>query len=102
MTTGLAQTQDALTQTIQGFGYATLVDFAREQARSILLQKIAYYQGRIDFFEQKYGLRFDQFINGFSQIRTYSLLEKEDDSLSWETALDVVKSYQADLIALNR
>ena len=93
---------DVLTQTIQGLGYASLEDFAREQAKSILQQKIAYYQSRIDFFEQKYGLDFAQFSDQFAHIRPYSILEKEDDSLLWETAIDVLHAYQKDVLALNQ
>ncbi len=102
MATIAANTDDILTQTIQGLGYATLVDFAREQAKSILQQKVAYYQSRIDLFEQKYGLDFSQFCEQFGQIKSYSTIEKEDDSLLWETSLDVVNAYQHDLLALNQ
>ncbi|WP_425290856.1 hypothetical protein [Spirosoma linguale] len=101
MATKTANT-DTLTQTIQGLGYASLVDFAREQARSILLQKIAYNQGRIDFFEQKYGLTFTQFCEQFEQIKSHSTLEKEDDSLIWETSIDVLHAYQNDVLSLNQ
>ncbi|MGA0559061.1 hypothetical protein ACO2Q8_20560 [Larkinella sp. VNQ87] len=97
-----AGNNDVLIQTIQGLGYASLVDFAREQARSILEQKIAYYQSRVDFFQQKYGFDFDQFSQQFDQIKPYSMLEKEDDSMQWETALDVVRAYRNDLLALNQ
>lgn len=97
----LTDRTDVLTRTIQGLGYATVVDFAREQTKGILLQKIAYYQSRVDFFEQKYGLTFDQFSDQFDQLKAFSIIEKEDDSLRWETAIDVLSAYQADLLALN-
>ena len=101
MTTPVAAT-DVLTQTIQGVGYASLIDFAREQTRSIVQQKIAYQQSRIDFFEQKYGLTFGQFCEQFGQIKPYTRLEKENDSLVWETAIDVVQAYRNDLMALTQ
>lgn len=96
------ENNDVLLQTIRGLGYLSLVDFAREQAKGILEQKIAYYQSRIDFFEQKYGLDFVHFGEQFEQLKPYSVLEKEDDSLRWETALDVVNSYRNELLALNQ
>lgn len=98
----LTANPDALTQTILGLGYTSVVDFAREQTKSILQQKIAYYQSRIDFFEQKCGLLFAQFCEQFGQIRTHSALEKEDDSLLWETAIDAVNAYQTDVVAFNQ
>jgi negative regulator of sigma E activity len=98
----LAANTDILTQTIQGLGYASVVDFAREQTKSILQQKIAYYQSRIDFFEQKYGLNFAQFGEQFAQLKSHSILEKEDDSLIWETSIDAVDAYCNDLLALNQ
>lgn len=101
MTTISAET-DILTQIIQGLGYTSLIDFAREQTKGILQQKIAYYQSRVDFFEQKYGLSFGQFCEQFDQIRPYSLLEKENDSLLWETAIDVIDAYKTDALALNQ
>lgn len=93
---------DVLTQTIQGLGYASVVDFAREQTKGILQQKIAYYQSRIDFFEQKYGLNFTEFCEQFEHIKPHTILEKEDDSIGWETAIDVVNAYHKDLLALNQ
>lgn len=92
---------EILSQTVQGWGYANIDVFAKEQAKSILQQKIAYYQSRIDFFEQKYGLNFSEFCDKFSSIKKHSITEKEDDSMIWETSLDVVESYKKDLMALS-
>jgi hypothetical protein len=92
---------ETLSQTVQGWGYANVEVFAKEQAKNILQQKIAYYQSRIDFFEQKYALKFTEFCDKFSSIKNHGVIEKEDDSMVWETALDVVESYKRDLIALS-
>ena len=92
---------EILSQTVQGWGYANVDVFAKEQAKNILQQKIAYYQSRIDFFEQKYALKFIEFCDEFSSIKNHSITEKEDDSIIWETSLDVVESYEKDLIALS-
>ena len=96
----LAEGQSVLDRTVQSWGYSTVHDFAREQAISILQQKIAYYQSQIDLFEQKYGLDFENFCQQFDLIQHHHLFEKEDDSLRWETALDVLKSYQSELFLL--
>ena len=91
---------EILNQTVQGWGYANVDVFAKEQAKNILQQKIAYYQSRIDFFEQKYALKFTDFYDKFSSINNHSVIKKEDDSIIWETSLDVVESYKKDLMAL--
>ena len=90
----------ALGRTVQSLGYASIQDFAREQARSLIQQNMAYYQARIDLFEQKYGLDFQQFVEQFDSLGKYSIIEKEDDSMLWETAIDVVSAYRADLEAI--
>lgn len=97
-----ANTPEIFTQLINSLGYTSVMDFAREQAKGIILQKIAYYKSRIDFFEQKYGMSFDAFCQNFEQIKQHSVFEKEDDSISWESSLDVVNAYQKDLLTLNQ
>ena len=97
-----ANTPETLTQLIHALGYSSVIDFAREQAKSIIQQKIAYYKSRIDFFEQKYGINFDVFCQNFEQIKQHTIFEKEDDSIAWETSIDVVVAYQKDLLALNQ
>ena len=92
---------EILSQTIQSWGYANVEVFTKEQAKNILQQKIAYYQSRIDFFEQKYALNFAEFCEKFSSIKNHSIIEKEDDSMVWETSLDVVRVYKKDLMALS-
>ena len=90
----------ALDRTVQSWGFATVQHFANEQAKNILQQKMAYYKSKVDFFEQKYALNFVEFCEKFDEIKNHSLLEKEDDSLHWETAIDVLKSYQFEFDAL--
>jgi hypothetical protein len=99
MTTSLGF--ETLSQTVQGWGYANVDVFAKEQAKNILQQKIAHYQSRIDFFEQKYALKFNDFCDKFSSIKNHSITEKENDSMVWETSLNVVESYKKDLMALS-
>lgn len=94
------QQNSALGRTVQSLGYASIEDFAREQARSLIQQNMAYYQARIDLFEQKYGLAYSDFVEQFDSLGKYSIIEKEDDSMLWETAIDVVNAYRADLEAI--
>lgn len=91
------QDNSALGRTVQSLGYATITDFVREQARSLIKENMAYYQARIDLFEQKYGLTYDAFVEQFDSLTKYSITEKEDDSMLWETAIDVADAYRRDL-----
>jgi len=96
----LLQEMSALDRTVQSLGYTTIQSFALEQAKNILQQKMAYYQSQIDFFEQKYNLGFDQFCIQFDVILNHNIIEKENDSMRWETAIDVLKSYQLEFQTL--
>lgn len=96
----LQQDTSALDQTVQSWGFATVRDFAREQAKNILSQKIAYYQSQVDLFEQKYGLVYGAFCDQFDSLRKFTILDKEDDSIRWETALDAIDLYRAELALL--
>jgi hypothetical protein len=89
--------EQTLTNTILTFGYTDVVSFAREQARNRLQQRIAYYQSRIDFFVARYGVQYEVFCQQFHTLTTPSLLERENDSMEWEVAIDAVSEYQHDL-----
>lgn len=87
---------------IRDLGYQSIDDFLRVQVRHALEQKISYYQSRIDFYEQKYGMSFEQFRHRVtdandSVLTNYGSIEKEDDDINWDDALDFVGIYAADL-----
>lgn len=90
-----------LDNTIHSLGYTSLESFAREQVKNILNQKIAYYQSRIELYESKYGMNYIQFCEKFDEIKNHTMFEKEDDSMNWEVAIDLVKIYQLDVNKLN-
>jgi hypothetical protein len=88
--------EQILTQTIQGFGYPDVMSFAREQALQRIREQIVHYQSRVRFFEEKYGMNYEEFCAKFHEIATPSLFEREDDSMEWDTALDVIGEYERD------
>lgn len=90
----------SLDKTIQSWGFLNMQSFAREQAKNILSQKIAHYKSKIEHFEEKYCMNFTEFCENFDQIKNHTIIEKEDDSMHWETAIDVLKSYEIDLLAI--
>lgn len=86
----------------QRLGYAGLRDFSRIQLRTLIEKKITYYQSRVDLYETKYGMPFEEFRRRVvdksdAVLSTYGILEKEDDDMEWETALEMVHGYQLDL-----
>jgi hypothetical protein len=82
-----------LEQIIQSLGYKDSETFLKIQAQGLLLQKIAYYRGRIDLFAKKYGGDYDSFISRFHELSN-SMLEKENDGQDWDDAIDFVNIYQ--------
>ena len=67
-----------------------------------LLEKIAYYQSRIDGYEQKYGLKFNDFRSRVVDksdpiLSRFGAIEKEDDDFEWETAIEFMQGFQEDL-----
>lgn len=87
---------------IHNLGYQNTDDFLRVQVRRALEQKISYYQSRIDFYEKKYGMPFVDFRRRVtdptdSMMSKFGLIEKENDDLDWDDALDFVYIFSTDL-----
>lgn len=88
----------SLERVIQNLGYRSTDDFLHIQLRNVLEQKIAYYQSRIDFFQQKYGVDFATFRQRVVDKSDYSLarfgvIEKETDDNEWDDAIDFLDDY---------
>ena len=89
-----------LERVIQNLGYRSTDDFLHIQLRNVLEQKVAYYQSRIDFFEHKYGMSFDEFRQRVvdksdSALARFSVIEKENDDNDWDDAIDFLNDYTA-------
>lgn len=87
-----------LEQTVQLLGYRSVEDFALNQAANQLGKKISYYQSRVDYYEQKYGMDYEMFTSRVAnpddiKLNRFNALEKEDDDFEWEDALYFVTSY---------
>lgn len=88
----------SLDRIVQHLGYRSADDFLHIQLRNVLEQKIAYYQSRIDFFEQKYGMTFDEFQQRVVDksdtiLSRFGVIEKENDDNDWDDALDFLTDY---------
>lgn len=89
-------------EVIHSLGYQNTDDFLRIQARRALEQKISYYQSRIDFYEQKYGMGLDEFHrrvvdSSDPELSKFSVIEKENDDFAWDDAIDFVRIYTDNL-----
>ncbi|MBC7571519.1 MAG: hypothetical protein H7319_17585 [Spirosoma sp.] len=87
---------------IIALGYQNTDDFLRIQVRRALSEKISYYQSRIDFYEQKYGMTLIEFHGRVSNqddsvLSKFSIAEKETDDFDWDDALDFVRIYTDNL-----
>ncbi|MFD2571383.1 hypothetical protein ACFSUS_12110 [Spirosoma soli] len=87
---------------IHDLGYQNIDDFLRVQVRHVLEQKINYYQSRIDFYQQKYGMSIDEFHSRVVDqndpvLSKFGVSEKENDDFDWDDAIDFVRIYTADL-----
>ncbi|MBB3837278.1 hypothetical protein FHS57_001272 [Runella defluvii] len=98
MTTSEIDAYNAMEELANGLGYMSVFDFTKIQIKNVTLQKIAYYQARVDGFEKKYGMRFEEFrqrvINPSDAVLSkFGIIEKEDDDNDWEDALDFIQIY---------
>ncbi|RRB00925.1 hypothetical protein EHT25_22315 [Larkinella rosea] len=98
--------QSILEKVVHAFGYRSTEDFLRIEIRNLLQQKIAYYQGRIDFYEQKYGMNFDEFRRRIVDksdpvLSKFGMIEKEDDDNDWDDSIDFMLDYSNYLQQIN-
>jgi hypothetical protein len=88
----------SLEQVVQNLGYRSTDDFVHIQLRNLLEQKIAYYQSRIDYFQQKYGMNFDEFRQRVVDksdpvLSRFGVVEKEKDDNDWDDAINFLADY---------
>lgn len=93
---------DRLDSLAQSLGYRSVSDFTRIQLRHAVEQKMAYYQSRIDYYQQKYGMDFVEFRRRVvdktdSHLSKFGIIEKEDNDNNWEDAIDFLDDYSAAL-----
>ncbi len=94
--------KSSLEKAIHRFGYTSVLDFARIQVQILIREKIAFYQGQIAIYERKYGMNFDEFRKRVVEqtdpvLSRFGIIEKEDDDMEWELAIEFMKGYQGDL-----
>ena len=96
------ESKQVMEQIAKSLGYNSVFDFARIEIRNKVLQKIAYYQSRVDYYEHKYGMNFEIFRNRVVNqddpvLSQFGIIEKEDDDMEWEAAVMFIKGFHIDL-----
>lgn len=97
MTTTLGS---ALEETAHALGYQSASAFAEIELRNRASQKLAYFKSRVDLYEQKYDMLFDEFMQRVPNqkdvdLKRFSIIEKEDDSMDWDDSLHSLRFYAA-------
>ena len=96
----MTTSQFTLENLVKDFGYSSVEDFTRIQARNLLMQRIAYFQSRVDFFTKKYGMHFKEFEEKWHDLTHFGIIEKEDDGQDWETSVEMATIYDKKLTEL--
>jgi hypothetical protein len=91
-----------LEKTAKALGYQSAVDFARIELRHQAAQKLTYFQGRADLYEQKYGMTLQEFAErvpnqGDISLKRFGIIEKEDDLMDWESSEHSLLFYRQQL-----
>jgi hypothetical protein len=76
--------------------------FVLKQSKKILEEEIKEMQDKVDFYEQKYGMNYQEFIvrvmdKSDPVLSKFGIIEKEDDDFDWDAAIRFQKSYSQKL-----
>ncbi|GAB3895958.1 hypothetical protein [Spirosoma agri] len=81
-------------------GYTSSTDYAIKKVREELLYELKVCMERIEKFEEKYGVSYDEFSKRFSELTQFGLFEREDDSMDWRAELTVLRGVEKRLTLL--
>ena len=86
---------------ISNLGFADVYAFALEQLILSNQKVLEETNSRIDFFESKYELDYENFCEQFHEIEG-DLLQKEDDSMDWQMEILRKKTVESELEELEK
>ncbi|AQG78566.1 hypothetical protein [Spirosoma montaniterrae] len=97
----------ALEETAHALGYQSAIAFARIELSNRAAQKLAFYKSRVELYEQKYGMTYEEFKARVmdpsdTSLKRFGIIEKEDDDFEWEDAVYMAQSYQRKFDALSQ
>ena len=83
-------------------GYASSTDYAIKKVREELLSELKVCLERIEKFEKKYGMGYDEFHKRFNDLTQFGLFEREDDNMDWRAELTVLRGVEKRLTWLTK
>jgi hypothetical protein len=89
-----------LESTFHKMGYISSTDYAVKKAREELLRELKVCLERVEAFEKKYGMSYDEFDKHFFELTQFGLFEREDDIMDWRAELHVLRTTEKWLTGL--
>ncbi|MEW5961128.1 MAG: hypothetical protein AB1801_25660 [Chloroflexota bacterium] len=92
----------ALTEVIIEEGYNSTDELMRDWALMVALTRVDQYQAECEFFEQKYGVKYEEFERQVHANEGYEDFEHEEDLDDWEFSTHALKWWQGKAEELHR
>ncbi|GAB3557617.1 hypothetical protein [Spirosoma fluminis] len=83
--------QASIEQVFHKAGYSSSTAYAIKKMQEELLRELKICSERIDGFEHKYGMAYEEFYRRFSELTQFGLFEREDDIMDWRAELIVLR-----------
>ena len=84
---------------LTALGYPDALTAARQQARMMLLGRLARYQAVVQQFERRWGCTLDEMRERYN-LENQEDFATDDDYLDWQWYIDAAKTVQSQLSAL--
>lgn len=81
-------------------GYTSSTDYAIKKAREELLRDLKVSLERVETFEKKYSMDYDEFYRQFNELTQFGLFEREDDIMDWRVEVHEVREIERRLVKL--
>lgn len=81
-------------------GYSSSTDYAIKKMREELLADLKTSLDRVDAFEKKYGMSYDEFYKRFNELTQFGLIELEDDVMDWRLEIHEIRAIEKLLVKL--
>ncbi len=83
-------------------GYGSTSELAQDWALMTALSRLEQYRAECEFFERKYGMKFDAFDKTLHRKKGEEDFEKEEELEDWEFALNAQKWWEEQAKELQR
>jgi len=100
MSTSTSERSYTLEGILSSLGYADILTAASQQARMVLLGRLARYQAVVKQFEGKWHCTLQEMKNHYESINREDF-EIDDDYLEWQWYIDAVKLIEGQIAFLS-